>query len=129
MAAKEREVEEERIRKADYKALKRVTSDYKKEIAAEKLVAAAIAKEETETEWEGKAAGGAAKIEAQNTKKATQTSIKNKRKASQLSPFNNKRNRRSGGVAQGGGPTLAVVAAPRKLNSRGRPIRLPAKYS
>ena len=90
LAVKEREDKEERIRKADNKAFKQAASDYKKNIAAEKRVAAAIVKEEREKEK--KAAQRAAEVEAQNTKKATQTSQKGKHKALKAFPSNNKRN-------------------------------------
>jgi hypothetical protein len=92
LAVKEREDKEERIRKADNKALKQAATDYKKKIAAKKRVAAAVAKEEREREKEKKAAKRATKIKAQNTKDATQTSQKGKRKASQVSLPNKKRN-------------------------------------
>lgn len=75
-----------------------------------------------------KAATRAAKIHTQNTKKAIQNSQKGKRKTSQASSSNNKRQKR----VRGGGDTAEVqmvpLPAPAKVTSRGRNVNLPSKF-
>jgi hypothetical protein len=101
---------------------------YNKKIAEEKRVAREEAKVVRDREKADKAAATAAKKAAQNTKKTLPTAQSGKRKALRASQPKAKRARRSGGGAAADGSPPPVVAAPLKLNSRGRAINVPAKY-
>jgi hypothetical protein len=127
--------EEEKLQKADSKKLKAQAALYKKKIAEEKRVAAAAAKEERERVKAEKATERARQKEtkeAQNNKKALQNFSQGKRKALSLSQPKAKRQKRVGGSAggaEGGAKSVSPTrATPPKMNSRGRPIKLPHKY-
>jgi hypothetical protein len=76
-----------------------------------------------------KAAQAEAKKAAQNTKKTLQTAQSGKHKASQASSPKGKRQKQSGGVAARLLFSEAAPAALPKVNSRGRAINLPSKYT
>ncbi|KAF2822317.1 hypothetical protein CC86DRAFT_448156 [Ophiobolus disseminans] len=127
-AVKAQEEHQEMLAKANRKELKAAAKLYKDQIAEEKRVAREEAKVVQEEVKAKKAADRTAKIKAQNTKKATQTSQLGKRRASKASPSNNKRQKCSGvcgGVALS---SEAALAAPPKVNSCGRTIKVPTKY-
>ncbi|KAF2820865.1 hypothetical protein CC86DRAFT_459456 [Ophiobolus disseminans] len=116
------------LAKANRKELKAAAQLYKDQIAEEKHVAREEAKVVREEVKAKKAADRAAKIKAQNTKKAAQKSQLGKRRASRLpssAPKPQKRCDVSGGVAAS---PEAAPAAPPKVNSRGRHIKVPDKY-
>jgi hypothetical protein len=76
-----------------------------------------------------RAAQAEAKKGAQNTKKTLQTAQSGKRKASPASSPKGKRQKQSGGVAACLSSPEVALAAPPKVNSRGRAINLPSKYT
>ncbi|KAF2831088.1 hypothetical protein CC86DRAFT_378003 [Ophiobolus disseminans] len=117
-AVKEQEQHQEMLAKANRKELRLAAKLYKEQIAKEKHVA----------REEAKVADCAAKIKAQNTKKAAQTSQLGKRRASRP-PLSAPKRQKHGGVSEGVAalPEAAPAAAP-KVNSRGRHIKVPHKY-
>ncbi|KAF2822600.1 hypothetical protein CC86DRAFT_300816 [Ophiobolus disseminans] len=127
-AVKEQEQHQEMLAKANRKELRLAAKLYKDQIAEEKRVAREEAKVVQEEAKAKKAAERAAKIEAQNTKKAAQTSQLGKRRASRPPPCTPKRQRR-GGVSAAAATSPEAASAPLpKVNSRGRTINVPHKY-
>ncbi|KAF1952888.1 hypothetical protein CC80DRAFT_368901, partial [Byssothecium circinans] len=125
---KQREEHEEQLAKANRKELAAAAKLYREQQAQERRVAREAAKVVREREKAEKEAARAARIEAQNTKRASQTAQKGKRKTSGPPPSKHKRQRRSGGSAAVAASPEAAPAAPPKVNSRGRTINLPRKY-
>jgi hypothetical protein len=120
--------DEDKLQKAETKKLKAAAALYNKKIAEEKRVAREEAKVVRDREKAEKAAAAAAKKAAQNTKKSLLTAQSGNRKALRASSPKPKRQRRAGGAAAFAASPEAAPAAPPKLNSRGRPINVPAKY-
>jgi cell division protein FtsN len=121
--------------KKDMKELREANKLYKIKIAEEKHVETERKKVEQQegkadeaAEKARKAAGKKAAQEAATSQKVSQQANKPKRKASHKAPSKTVKKRRVGG-----GPKAAVVpepapAPPPKASTRGRNIKLPAKY-
>jgi hypothetical protein len=124
----QRLAEEERLQKASDKELKAAATLYKKKIAEEKRVAREEAKVVSDRAKAEKAAEIAAKKATQNTKKSQPTAQSGKRKALQASYPKGKRARGSGGGVEPAASSPSLIAAPPKVNSRGRTINVPSKY-
>ncbi|KAF1955928.1 hypothetical protein CC80DRAFT_563768 [Byssothecium circinans] len=111
---KQREEHEEQLAKANRKELAAAAKLYREQQAQERRVAREAAKVVREREKAEKEAARAARIEAQNTKRASQTAQKGKRKTSGPPPSKHKRQRRSGGSAAVAASPEATPAAPPK---------------
>jgi hypothetical protein len=120
---------EEQLAKANRKELQAAAKLLREQEAEERRVARERAKVVRDRMKAEQAAARAARIEAQNTKRASKTAQTGKRKASRAPSAKREPKRRAGGaVAVRASPEAASAAAP-KLNSRGRAIRLPRKYN
>jgi hypothetical protein len=125
-AVNERLKEEEKLKKAQMKDLQKANALYNKKIAEEKRVANAAKREEQKHEKAAKAAERAAKTAANNAKKALQTSQTGKRKASApLTPKSKRQKPSTGGAAA----AAMLPAALPKINSHGRTVKLPQRYT
>jgi hypothetical protein len=124
----QRLAEEERLQKASDKELKAAATLYKKKIAEEKRVAREEAKVVSDRAKAEKAAEIAAKKATQNTKISQPTAQSGKRKASRASHPKGKRARGGGGSVEPAASSPSPMAAPPKVNSRGRTIIVPSKY-
>lgn len=116
------------LARANKKELQHASKLPREKEKEERRVAREAAKEVKEEKAE-KAAERARKIAAQNTRKAVQTARTGKRKASRASSPKCKRQKSLGRAAAVALSSEAAPAATAKLNSRGRPIRKPAKYN
>ena len=85
-------------------------------------------KEIREQERAEKAAERARKVEAQHQTKTIQQAQQRKRKALQVAPPSNKRQKRAGAAQAGVQAGDELSTAPAKVTSRGRKINLPQKY-
>ncbi|KAF1937584.1 hypothetical protein EJ02DRAFT_426464 [Clathrospora elynae] len=108
LAVKQQEEHNLQLQKADNKALKQAAKLYKEKIAEEKRVAREVAKKERQCKLAKKLG---------------------KRKPSQASSSKTKRQKHVGGAVDCAASAEDVQAAPPKLNSCGRPIRLLHKYN
>ncbi|KAF2819666.1 hypothetical protein CC86DRAFT_306904 [Ophiobolus disseminans] len=127
-AVKEQEQHQEQLAKANRKELRAAAKLYKEQQKEEKRVERERAKLLKDEIKANKAAERAAKIKAQNTKKASQKAQLGKRRASSIAPSKPKRQKR-GGISRGVALLPeAAQAAPPKVNSRGRNINVPHKY-
>jgi hypothetical protein len=119
----------EELRKQTAKELRKSNSLLSKKLNKQRAEKAAKAKVDCKRFKAGKAAQAETKKAAQNTKKTLQTAQSGKREASRASSPKGKRQKQSGGVAACLSSPEAAPAAEPKVNSRGRAINLPSKYT
>ncbi|KAF2820896.1 hypothetical protein CC86DRAFT_374169 [Ophiobolus disseminans] len=127
-AVKEQEQHQEKLAKANRKDLHAAAKMYKEKLAEERRVErerAKLLRDETKAQ---KAAERAAKIEAQNTKKSYPNNPYRQEESLKASPSAPKRQRRGGVSGCVAASPEAAPAAPPKVNSRGRHIKVPHKY-
>jgi regulator of replication initiation timing len=125
---KARDKDAEELRKVTAKELRESNSLLKKKLAEEKAEKAAKLKADRAQMKAEKEADRDSKQRAKNTTAALKTAQTGKRKALRASHPNAKRQRLGGGAAESVASSPAPVAAPPKVNSRGRTINVPSKY-
>jgi hypothetical protein len=126
---KEQEEHKEQLAKANRKELRAAAKLLREKEAEERRVAREAAKVVRAREKADKEAARAAQTAAQNTKRASQTTQKGKRKALDPPVSKPKRQKCSGVSAAVAASLEAAPAASPKVNSRGRIIKLPHKYN
>jgi len=127
-AIKERNKEQEELKKVEMKELREANRLYKEKIAEEKREQRERAKVVRAQEKEMKAAEQARKKTERDAQKALQLSQKGKRKASQGPSTKNKRRKPLGGCTASLDADTYTSAAPTVITRRGRNINLPAKF-
>jgi hypothetical protein len=120
---------EEKLQKARAKKQREEAQLQRQVELEEKRVERQRLKEMRELERAEKAAERARKVEAQHQKKAIQQAQKRKRPALQAISSSNKRRKRAGAAHAGVQARDEPSAAPPKVTSRGRNIKLPSKYN
>jgi hypothetical protein len=125
---KTRDKDAKALRKQTAKELRESNSLLKKKLDKEKAEKAAKLKVKRERLKAEKEAERERKQQAKNTTAALKTAQSSKRKASRASYPKAKRARGSSGATEPVASSPAPVAAPPKVNSRGRAINAPSKY-
>lgn len=132
---KQHQEEAEKIQKQEAREIKAATAEYQRKINIEAKRARAIAREARKKEREAKgaelAAARAKKAQqraAATSKKSRDTQNTPKRKASQSQKSKTIKRRRVVGAGSGGAAAPPPAQPPTRTTTRGRNVKLPAKY-
>ncbi|CAE7002770.1 Pogo transposable element [Pyrenophora teres f. teres] len=125
---RERDEAEEKLQKAQAKKQREEAQLQRQVELEQRRVERQRLKEMREQERAEKAAERARKVEAQHQTKTIQQAQQRKRKAPRVAPPSNKRQKRAGAAQAGVQTGDEPSAAPAKVTSRGRKVKLPEKY-
>ncbi|KAK1914300.1 hypothetical protein P3342_007546 [Pyrenophora teres f. teres] len=127
-AVRERDEAEEKLQKAQAKKQREEAQLQRQVELEQRRVERQRLKEMREQERAEKAAERARKVEAQHQTKTIQQAQQRKCKAPRVAPPSNKRQKRAGAAQAGVQTGDEPSAAPAKVTSRGRKVKLPEKY-